>query len=104
MSIYIFLSFPYINCSGPAHPPLYAEHFFHCSPTLGFNSESFILEFSLIGHNSLLVRSNGEAKFLTKGDNNNVDDRGLYAPGQFWLQKKDVIGRAKGYLSLFRAH
>jgi len=35
---------------------------------------------------------------LTKGDNNQVDDRGLYAPGQLWLEKKDVIGRARGYL------
>ncbi|KAK2721555.1 signal peptidase complex catalytic subunit SEC11C-like [Artemia franciscana] len=43
-------------------------------------------------------RENGTAKFLTKGDNNNVDDRGLYAPGQVWLQRGDVIGRAKGFL------
>ena len=44
----------------------------------------------------LPFRADGEVKFLTKGDNNNVDDRGLYAPGQLWLQKKDVVGRAKG--------
>lgn len=37
-------------------------------------------------------------KFLTKGDNNSVDDRGLYAPGQLWLTKKDVVGRARGFL------
>ena len=37
-------------------------------------------------------------KFLTKGDNNMVDDRGLYAPGQLWLQRKDVIGRARGFV------
>ena len=43
-------------------------------------------------------RETGEVKFLTKGDNNQVDDRGLYAPGQFWLEKKDVVGRAKGYV------
>ncbi|EDV28916.1 uncharacterized protein TRIADDRAFT_63529 [Trichoplax adhaerens] len=41
---------------------------------------------------------NGTVKFLTKGDNNIVDDRGLYADGQFWLEKKDVIGRAKGFV------
>ncbi|RDD46602.1 Signal peptidase complex catalytic subunit SEC11C [Trichoplax sp. H2] len=41
---------------------------------------------------------NGTVKFLTKGDNNSVDDRGLYADGQFWLEKKDVIGRAKGFV------
>ncbi len=27
-------------------------------------------------------KADGEVKFLTKGDNNSVDDRGLYAPGQ----------------------
>jgi len=43
-------------------------------------------------------KENGYVKFLTKGDNNQVDDRGLYAPGQLWLEKKDVVGRAKGFL------
>merc|ERR1712029_406555 len=33
-------------------------------------------------------KENGTVKFLTKGDNNSVDDRGLYAPGQYWLTKK----------------
>lgn len=37
-------------------------------------------------------------KFLTKGDNNSVDDRGLYAPGQLWLTKNDIVGRARGVL------
>lgn len=37
-------------------------------------------------------------KFLTKGDNNAVDDRGLYAPGQLWLNKGDIVGRARGVL------
>jgi len=27
-------------------------------------------------------KEDGTVKFLTKGDNNSVDDRGLYAPGQ----------------------
>ncbi|KAI6649760.1 hypothetical protein LOD99_6549 [Oopsacas minuta] len=40
----------------------------------------------------------GKVKFLTKGDNNSVDDRSLYAPGQMWLERTDVIGRAKGYV------
>ena len=35
---------------------------------------------------------------LTKGDNNNVFDRELYAPGQQWLQREDILGRAKGTL------
>lgn len=42
-------------------------------------------------------RENGTVKFLTKGDNNSVDDRGLYAPGQLWLEKREVVGRARGY-------
>ena len=43
-------------------------------------------------------KEDGTVKFLTKGDNNSVDDRGLYAPGQYWLSRKDVVGRARGFL------
>jgi len=43
-------------------------------------------------------KEDGSVKFLTKGDNNNVDDRGLYAHGQAWLQRKDVVGRARGFV------
>merc|ERR1712194_387914 len=35
---------------------------------------------------------------LTKGDNNNLDDRGLYNEGQLWLSDEEVIGRTVGYL------
>ena len=37
-----------------------------------------------------------KGRFLTKGDNNRVNDRGLYAPGQMWLERSDIMGRAKG--------
>jgi len=37
-------------------------------------------------------------EMLTKGDNNRVDDRGLYAPGQLWLEREDILGRAVGTL------
>ena len=43
-------------------------------------------------------KESGEVDLLTKGDNNAVDDRGLYAAGQSWINKEHVIGRAKGYL------
>ena len=43
-------------------------------------------------------KTNTDTKFLTKGDNNQVDDRGLYAPGQMWLARSDVVGRTKGIL------
>lgn len=43
-------------------------------------------------------KEDGTVKFLTKGDNNMVDDRGLYAKGQLWLQRKDVVGRARGFV------
>ncbi|XP_055554993.1 signal peptidase complex catalytic subunit SEC11C isoform X2 [Falco cherrug] len=46
----------------------------------------------------VVLRENGNIKFLTKGDNNEVDDRGLYKEGQNWLEKKDVVGRARGFL------
>ncbi|CAF1350675.1 unnamed protein product, partial [Rotaria sordida] len=43
-------------------------------------------------------KNDGYVKFLTKGDNNLVDDRGLYSPGQLWLERKDIIGKVKGYM------
>ncbi|CAF1294107.1 unnamed protein product [Rotaria sordida] len=43
-------------------------------------------------------KNDGYVKFLTKGDNNQVDDRGLYSPGQLWLERKDIIGKVKGYM------
>jgi len=38
----------------------------------------------------------GEVKILTKGDNNQVDDRALYNRGQYWITPKEVVGRAGG--------
>ena len=35
---------------------------------------------------------------MTKGDSNRVDDVGLYAAGQKWLSRDDIMGRAKGVL------
>ena len=34
---------------------------------------------------------------LSKGDNNLVDDRGLYSPGQLWLSREDLIGKIRAY-------
>ena len=41
---------------------------------------------------------------LTKGDNNDADDRSLYPGGQLWLERKHVIGRVKGYSPLAFLH
>ena len=35
---------------------------------------------------------------MTKGDNNGIDDRGLYNPGQFWISKEDIMGRVIGHM------
>jgi signal peptidase len=35
---------------------------------------------------------------LTKGDNNNVDDRGLYVGGTKWLNQRDLMGKMRAYL------
>ncbi|XP_043266386.1 signal peptidase complex catalytic subunit SEC11A [Venturia canescens] len=55
-----------------------------------------------IVHRVLKLHEKGDAnhtiKFVTKGDNNSVDDRGLYAPNQLWLTDKDIVGRARGFL------
>lgn len=47
-------------------------------------------------------RPDGEVDMLTKGDNNAVDDRGLYPAGQLWLNERHIIGRARGYGALVR--
>jgi signal peptidase len=57
----------------------------------------FLLQITHGLFSSIFIRDDGYVKFLTKGDNNQVDDRGLYSPGQLWLEKKDVVGRARGY-------
>ena len=36
----------------------------------------------------------GEISILTKGDNNTVFDRDLYSPGQMYLKREDILGRA----------
>ncbi|KAJ3198645.1 hypothetical protein HDU82_001160, partial [Entophlyctis luteolus] len=35
---------------------------------------------------------------LTKGDNNPVDDRGLYNRNQLWVTQKEVVGRVTAYM------
>jgi hypothetical protein len=40
----------------------------------------------------------GMQRVLTKGDNNYGDDRVLYAPGQDWLHREHIMGRAVGFL------
>ncbi|KAI1326434.1 signal peptidase-like protein complex catalytic subunit SEC11 [Xylariaceae sp. FL0255] len=40
----------------------------------------------------------GHAKLLTKGDNNVADDTELYARGQDYLERQDIIGSVFGYI------
>lgn len=54
-----------------------------------------------IVHRVLEVHDDAKTKtqfLLTKGDNNPVDDRGLYVKGQMWVKGEDVVGRVKGFL------
>lgn len=48
----------------------------------------------------IAVNFSGEGDYnaLTKGDNNEVNDRGLYEPRQLWLNKKHIMGRIRGFL------
>ena len=50
-----------------------------------------------IVHRILTVHEDldGNLKMLTKGDNNGVNDRSLYAHGQRWLEREDIMGRAR---------
>ncbi|CAK7202071.1 Signal peptidase complex catalytic subunit [Sporothrix eucalyptigena] len=38
------------------------------------------------------------AKLLTKGDNNVADDTDLYASGQDYLERKDIVGSVVGFV------
>ncbi|KAJ2453845.1 Signal peptidase complex catalytic subunit [Coemansia sp. RSA 2336] len=54
-----------------------------------------------IVHRVMKVHTESETNkqfLLTKGDNNSADDRGLYNPGQLWIQRDDIIGRVKGFV------
>lgn len=48
----------------------------------------------------LLTRdcSRPTAKLLTKGDNNAADDTDLYARGQDYLERKDIVGSVVGFV------
>ena len=39
-----------------------------------------------------------QAQLLTKGDNNSADDTELYARGQDFLLREDIIGSVVGYI------
>jgi len=39
-----------------------------------------------------------EPYFLTKGDDNRVDDRNMYGHGKLWLKREDVVGKVHGVL------
>ncbi|KAG5187267.1 Sec11-like protein [Tribonema minus] len=43
-------------------------------------------------------KPDGSVEVLTKGDANRYDDTGIYAPGQKWLKREDILGRARGAL------
>ncbi|PHJ24859.1 signal peptidase [Cystoisospora suis] len=47
---------------------------------------------------SLHENEAGEMSMLTKGDNNQVDDRGLYAEKQLWLSRTNVMGATVNFL------
>ena len=45
------------------------------------------------------LSENGEFRLLTKGDNNHVDDAFcIYAHGQMWLRREDLMGKAVVYV------
>merc|ERR1719473_666395 len=43
-------------------------------------------------------KADGTVSLLTKGDNNQVDDRGLYAHRQLFITRKEIMGRAQAFL------
>ncbi|KAG8348017.1 putative Peptidase S24 like [Trypanosoma vivax] len=57
-------------------------------------------------HRVRLLEDGETRLFLTKGDNNELDDRTLYPQGYTWVKEKDIVGRVfllvprVGYLTL----
>jgi len=49
-------------------------------------------------HTHQLPNGTSTSDFLTKGDNNPVDDRNLYAVDQLWLNRQEILGTAIGAL------
>lgn len=41
-------------------------------------------------------QSDGQVELLTKGDANPLDDRSLFASGQSWLMRSDILGKVVG--------
>jgi signal peptidase len=91
----------YIISSYPA-PLLFvrAEHSLPCRP-------GDIVVFKIAGRDIPIVHrvlwlhqhaDTGEVDYLTKGDNNNVHDRNLYAPGQMWLRRTDILGAGVAFV------
>lgn len=73
-----------------------------CIPTFGLYSFQE-RRFQLASERNLLIRlwfesCRSEAKLLTKGDNNIADDTELYARGQDYLDRDDVVGSVFGYI------
>ncbi|CAN6540825.1 unnamed protein product [Malus baccata var. baccata] len=61
-----------------------------------------IVVFNVDGRDIPIVheqKDTGEVYVLTKGDNNDDDDRSLYARGQRWLHRRHIMGRAVGMWS-----
>ena len=44
------------------------------------------------------IDGDGKRKYLTKGDNNPVDDRGLYNKGVLYLTDSMVVGKVAGII------
>eukprot|EP01071_Lankesteria_metandrocarpae_P013576 Lankesteria_metandrocarpae@DN7351_c0_g1_i1.p1 len=91
--------------SGSMEPAFYRGDvlFLHNPPSIGSGD---IAVFQLKGRDIPIVHrvmnvhedKDGKVKILTKGDNNNIDDRGLYNRGQMWLDRDDVMGVVRAYV------
>lgn len=54
-----------------------------------------------IVHRVIKIHENTDTQkeyILTKGDNNRLDDRGLYNSRQMWIHKENIVGKVKGFL------
>lgn len=91
--------------SGSMEPSMYRGDILFLHKTTPIQNGDIIV-YSLEGENIPIVHrvtvvqknNQGETRYLTKGDNNPVDDRGLYPRGVFYLNEKQVIGKVAGMI------
>ena len=66
-------------------------------PVFQIKSETIPIVHRLMIKQDMEATNEKKYYLLTKGDNNQIDDRGLYPRDQVWIHKQDVLGFIQAY-------